>query len=628
MIKGFLTTYLMITGIGAFLALAMPGLVMLGLFMLIIPGLILGMMPTAFMYGIIFAAGWATARTMFGDGVISILIALAVLLLVVTTIPKPTRARDIAAFKASILPDVIPSKPIELKGAVRFNFKSPNRNKSSGPYVRGQSGYICDSYCLAALFTPGVTSVTVDQAGFDDRGKPSIEARTYRLLRRPDCQSNYEVDFESIHAPLRTNSKPGIALYEDGKVLVAQWAMKLTNEYCIVMEAPIEEHDFTITELSTNGRYTGGKWKFGPGRIDTQTLTIRQGDDLIFRSHRSTLTTLAKALFIGFAGDLTNPHFRWERETIFSGEKYGSVDFQRSMGDFTNLAGKPIDGSSRKENAGVHLPAYRAQMLSALNDPSLTEKSPSFKVMESYFKAINDNATPEDIEILKRLFSDGRISRYEGAWGLNLPLDQMIPVYNAYTKRVIAEGAPLSFQKSLMSNAVSKMGPDTFKLIGPDQLTLLNNPATRLAVPELVTALGYGGPNSGRVLIQYLRQHAEAAANIQRMRTNRDISRYDLQAERDANLTMIGAAQKGLCLMAPKDPVLLKQLEEILDSGIMPPHLVTGHNRTDWDVLLVRMGKPVSSLEKPASLSGHVNSHRDRVQHRANRWKPEDCERM
>lgn len=59
MMKGFLTTYLMITGIGAFLALAMPGLVMLGLFMLILPGLILGMMPTAFIYGVIFAVGWA-----------------------------------------------------------------------------------------------------------------------------------------------------------------------------------------------------------------------------------------------------------------------------------------------------------------------------------------------------------------------------------------------------------------------------------------------------------------------------------------------------------------------------------------------------------------------------------------
>jgi hypothetical protein len=628
MIKGFLTTYLMITGVGAFLALAMPGLVMLGLFMLIIPGLIMAIMPTAFMYGVIFAAGWATARTMFGDGIISILSGLAVLVLVVTTIPKPTRARDIAAYKASILPNIIPSKPIELKGDVRFNFKSPKRNKSSGAYVKGQSGYICDSYCLAALFTPGVTSVTVDQSGFDDLGKPSIEARTYRLLRRPNCQSNYEVNLENIHAPLRTNSKPGIALYDDGKVLVAQWAMKLANEYCIVMEAPLQKHNFTITELSANGPSDGGRWKFGPGRIGTQTLTIHQGHDLIYRSHRSTVTTLAKALLIGFAGDLTNPHFRWERETIYSGEKYGSVDFQKSMGDFTNLAGKPIDGSSRKENAGAHLPAYRAQMLSALNDPSLTEKSPGFKVMESYFKAIDDHASPEDIEVLKRLFSDRRISRYEGAWGLNLPIEQMIPIYNAYTKRVIAEGAPLSFQNSLMSNAVSKLGSDTFKLIGPDQITLLNDPSTRLAVPELVRALGYGGPSSGRVLIQYLKQHAEAVANIQRMRETRKVSGYGFQAERDANLTVIGAAQKGLCLLAPKDPILLKQLEDVLNSGIMPPHLIKGHNRTDWDVLLVRMGKPVSSLEKPESLGGGVDSHRDRVQDRADRWKPEDCDRM
>jgi hypothetical protein len=344
--------------------------------------------------------------------------------------------------------------------------------------------------------------------------------------------------------------------------------------------------------------------------------------------HRSTLTTLAKVLLIGFAGDLTNPHFRWERETIYSGEKYGSVDLQTIMGEFTNLAGKPIDGSSRKENSGAHLPAYRSQLLSALNDPTLTEQSPGFKVMESYFKAINDNASPEDIEILKRLFSDSRISRYEGAWNLNLSIEQMLPIYNAYTKRVIAEGAPLSFQKSLMSNAVSKLGPDTFKLIGPDQITLLNDPTTRLAVPELVRALGYGGPNSGRVLIQYLKQHAGAVANIQRLRETREISGYGLQAERDANLTLIGAAQKGLCLLAPKDLILLKQLEDVLDSGIMPPHLVKGHSRTDWDVLLVRMGKPASSLAKPEGLGGHVGSHRERVQVRANRWKPEDCDRM
>jgi hypothetical protein len=627
----FLTLYLAWTGVGAFIALAMPGLVMLGLFMLILPGLILGIMPTAFMYGVIFTVGFLAARAIFGDGVISIIAGLAFLVLVITTIPQPTRAADIAAYKASILPAVTPAKPIELKGDIRFNFNNPSMNKSSGPYVKGRSGYRCDSYCLAALFTPGVTSVTIDKSGLDDLGKPSIEARTYRLVARPDCRSNYEVNFDNITAPLRTNSKPGVSLFDDSKVLVSDWAMRLANEFCVVMEVPVQNHHFTITELISNGSggpYRGGNWKFGSGRIDTQTLTIHQGKDLVFREHRSSVTTLAKVLLIGFAGDLTNPHFRWERATLYSGDKYGSVDLQKSMGDFTNLAGKPVDGSSRKENAAAHLPAYRAQMLSALNDPSLSEKSPAFKVMESYFAAISDKAAPEDVEILSRLFSDTRITRYEGAWNLRLPAEHMIPIYNAYTKRIIAEGAPSRFQKSLMSNAVAKMGTDTFKLIGPDQIRLLNNPSWRLAVPELVRALGYGGLNSGRTLIQYLKQHAGAIANIDRMRKNREVSGYGLQEQRDANMTLIGAAQRGLCIMAPRDPALLNELDEFLRSGAMPRYLVTGHNQTDWDVLLVRMGKPVASLEKPESMSGTAAKHQDLVRQRAQRWKPEDCDRM
>jgi hypothetical protein len=50
----WLKTYLIITGIGAFVALTMPWLVIIGSF-LIVPGIILASMPTAFMYGVAFA---------------------------------------------------------------------------------------------------------------------------------------------------------------------------------------------------------------------------------------------------------------------------------------------------------------------------------------------------------------------------------------------------------------------------------------------------------------------------------------------------------------------------------------------------------------------------------------------
>ena len=620
--------YLIITGIGAFVALAMPSLVILGFFLLIIPGLILSLMPTAFMYGVIFTAGWFAARTAFGDGIVAILVGVAVLAFVVTATTKPTRAVDFAAYNASILPDVTPAKLIGLKGNVRFNFSSVKLNKlkdATYPYVKGTGGYVCDSYCIAALFTPGVSSVTVDQTGFDDNGKPSIEARTYRLLSKPGCTSNIELDFGSITAPLRGDPGGGIASYEDGKVLVAQWAMKLANDYCLVMEPALAEHDFTITEQNKRGQSNRKKWDFGPGSVETQTIEIHQGANLVYRTHQSSLNTLSKLLLIEPTGGMENFRFGWSRATINSKKGYDSVTLQKSLGESTNLAGKPVSGSGKKENAAAMLPALRTQLSTALSDPSLTAKSPSFQVMESYFKAVGDNAEPVDVELLSKLFADPRITRYEGAWHLNLPVDQMIPVYNAYTQRVIAGGYPLILQKSLMDNAVSKMGPAVYKLIGPAQKPLLDDPIKRLAVPELVKALGYGPAINGKNLLLMLKQHAEAKADIDRRRNNNELKGYGEQAERDAHTTLIGAAKAGLCIMAPRDPTLLQELEDFLSSGVLPKYQVQGNEMASWDVILVRMGKPISSVNKPENLSGTADNHRRRVQSRVDRWTPEDC---
>jgi hypothetical protein len=630
-IKGFLTTYLVVTGIGAFLALAMPSLVVIGLFMLIIPGLILGLMPSAFMYGVIFTAGWIVARAFFGHGIIAVMAGIVAVVIVSTTITKPSRLRDMATYKASILPDVTPAAPIELRGDVRFNLKDIRINKTQIPghlYKAGQAGYACESYCLAALFTPGVTSVTIDKAGFDDQGKPSIEARTYRLARRPDCRSNIEIDFDSIRAPLQGEPGGGIRNHEDGKVLVSKWAMKLASEFCLVMEPALRNHHFTITERNTDGQYIRDKWAFGPGRLSTQTVEIHQGSDLVYRAHQSSITTLSKILFIEGNGGIENFSFGWSRQTTHSKRGHDSVTLQKSVGSSTNLAGRPVAGASKKKAAAEMLPLYRTQLQAALNDPSLNDKSPAFKVMEQYFSAVGDPAAPEDIELISRLFADQRISRYEGAWHLKLPIGQMIPIYNAYTRRIIAQDYSPTFQRSLMDNAVSKLGADSYKLIAALQKPLLDDPIKRLAVPELVKALGYGPEINGRNLFNILKQHAWAKADIDRRRKSRELKGYGEQVERDAHTTLIGAAKIGLCLMAPNDAALRQDIDDFLRAGVLMDHEVQGHNRTDWDVLLVRMGKPLSNVEKPENLSGTVDQHRKRVGERVSRWKPEDCHRM
>lgn len=239
-----------------------------------------------------------------------------------------------------------------------------------------------------------------------------------------------------------------------------------------------------------------------------------------------------------------------------------AVTLQKSLGEATNLAGKPVAGASKKEVAAEMLPLYRTQLQAAIDDPSLNEKSPAFKVMEQCFAAVGDTAAPDDIELISRLFADQRIGRYEGAWHLKLPVDQMIPIYNAYTRRIIAQDYSPTLQRSLMDNAVSKMGPDSYKLIGALQKPLLDDPIKRLAVPELVKALGYGPEINGRNLFNMLKQHGWAKADIDHRRKTRELKGYGEQIERDAHTTLIGAAKVGLCLMAPKDEALRQDIDD------------------------------------------------------------------
>lgn len=618
-----ITVYLIVTGIGAFIALAMPTLVILGFYLLILPGLILSLMPTAFLYGVIFAAGWVVARMVFGDGIIPVVAGLGTLALVVTTVPMPTRAADLAAYKASNLPDVAPAKPIELQGDLRFNFDNPKTNKSSGPYVKGQAGYACDSYCMAALFTPGVTSVTVDKVSLDDHGKPSADARTYRLARRPECSSNIEIDFNSIHAPLQGEPGSGMDNHEDGKVLVSQWALKLASEFCLVMEPPLQTHDLTITERLIGSTSRSG-WGFEQAVPSSQTIEVHRGNSLIYRDHQSSITTLTKPLLIAFSGS-GNSSFGWARTTTNSKRGHGSVELRNSLGQATNLAGKPISGASKKEASAEMLPSYRTQLAAALNDPSLTEKSPSFQMMERYFAAIGDTATPQDVELIARLFSDPRITRYEGAWHLKLPADQMVTIYNAYTRRLIRTGAPASATKSMIDKAVQHMGADAIKLIGPDQQALLDDPVKRMAVPELVQALGYGAPDNGRVLFGILKQSVATVADIHRRRQSRELKGYGEQEQHDGHIGVIDAAKTGLCLLAPKDPQLLAQLETYLKNGDMPSHMVDGHAMTDWYVILIRMGMPISRAEKPHNMSGTSSNYLRNLQRKVDNWKPDRC---
>ena len=57
----------------------------------------------------------------------------------------------------------------------------------------------------------------------------------------------------------------------------------------------------------------------------------------------------------------------------------------------------------------------------------------------------------------------------------------------------------------------------------------------------------------------------------------------------------------------------------------MPRNAVTGHAMTDWNVALVRMGKPVNTVEKPEDISGTLAGYQRNIQAKVDHWRPDRC---
>jgi hypothetical protein len=92
----YLVKYLLITGLAGVVAVFVPGLVVVGFF-LIIPGVFLALMPTAFLWGAIFAAVWWPARAVMGTAVmgtavlgnwLAAVLGIAVTTAVLTAVPR------------------------------------------------------------------------------------------------------------------------------------------------------------------------------------------------------------------------------------------------------------------------------------------------------------------------------------------------------------------------------------------------------------------------------------------------------------------------------------------------------------------------------------------------------------
>ena len=611
-----LKRYLLVTGLGTFIALAKPDLVVLGYF-LVIPGLLLSLAPTAFLWGCIFTLVWSLFRTFVPDR-FAVLGGLAVTAALLFAIPWPSLQAGEKLLETSVLPDISPAEPLRPSGDVRLDIAPRHDNKN--PPVKGYvRAFSCDNLCVALLFTPGVKSVTVNDSGpftpeqhRDGTGGFATGARTYRLLPKTACGGR----------EIKPDIEGRVGLFgktlEENRAIEAEWNLKLSSEYCVVAEPPISTWDMMFRQggysYPDTKRTSLGPWSLGRPRAQINYVDIRDGNGgVALRRLINRVSVLAQPFSISPSGGIENFHFGWSRKTLSNAERYAEGDLITILKAHTTLAGRPPSADL--------LPQIRRRLQQAVADPALAASDPAFATIETYFAAIAAKPLSDaDLALVRSLILDERITSYPGIYHLKkVPADHHREIRAAVVRRVLTTANVQGLVRGRVGNVLAESPKGAFTTLSKDEQRLLASPDRRVAAAGLVARLSDAGADAVPLLVDIMRDHGNALNEALAARGN--------DTERSARIhthsPVIEAARVAFCRLGDVAAPALPQIEAMIAGGVIPDYSLTGHGGSDWNLMLVRLGKPLDTIRKPKSLSGTEAGHRRNLQEKLRRFDPD-----
>ena len=616
--RRLLTGYLVATGAGAFIALTMPSLVVLGFFLLLVPGLVLSVAPTAFLWGCLFAVAWWPGSRLMGER-FGIAAALAATAAIVIAIPLPSLVAGQKRLEASLLPDILPSAAVSPSGDVRLDLPRPRWDNKNPPVAGHVRAFSCDNLCVALLFAPNVTSVTVNDSGAftpdehrEGTGGFATGVRTYRLAAKETCgERAIEVDLEGRVGLF------GKSL-EENRAIAAEWNLKLAAEHCVVAGPPIAAFDMMLRHGEYHSPDTEERWvsRWSLGRSPAQVayVEIRDGSGtVLLRRLVSRVSVLAQPFAIWPTGGIENFRFGWGRETLSNAESYAEVDLLGALKAHSTLAEQspPAD----------LLPQIRGRLQQALADPALAASDPAFEIMEAYFAGIGKTRLDdEDLALVTALVLDDRITAYRGLHNLNkAAADQHRQIGAAIVRRLLATGDVIALRNSGFGDFLAKSPQGAFTTLSGDERRLLASADRRVAAGGLIARLSDGGGSIVPLIVGIMRHHGaalKAALASKESATER--------SERiHAHSGTIEAARVALCRLGPAAASALPDIEAMISGGVVPPYSLDGHGGTDWNLMLLRLGKPMETIRQPDRLSGSEANYRRIMQERLSRFDPE-----
>ena len=577
----WLKTYLIVTGIGAFLALAAPGLVVMGTFLFAIPGLVLAVMPTAFMYGVVVAL-FRLLLENYLSGVPLNLLSGAATLALFWAIPQPGLASAKAVLASVRQPDVAPDAPLALEGDILItrSFQSD-----------------CDSLCAALLKTPGVTSVRLQTQHHG--------SHTYQIV--PDTTPG-ERATATGHGLLEEPRPAGSrALSRDPlaqrRALEAEWNLMLSGGKALLRSDDAPAPDFTIAiedgpALADGIRASGHvDWSLSPSDPQHHTLTISDGAERVLL-RQSVLWVFAPLapLLIGPSGGTDNFRFGWAHKRLGDGKASSELPLDQLLLSHTDIA-RGVDMQAAETRT-------REELARALDDPRRPASDPAFALANQWmdsFRARDRSFDEDDRRLLVRILDDPRVQSPVGVWEVMKRIDDdAADLRRAAARRFLAASKKKEARDWI--NALAGRPAGSYAVLLPEERAILSDPAVSMYATGLIRRLGDGGVDAVPDLLRLLREYSV-----------HDAGKYGF-----SDLTEgVSEVRAGFRRTGPAASFARRDIEALLAT----PGLDRRYRRDqeEWDTLLVVLGKPVGTLTKPETLGGTEAKYRERVAQRAAR---------
>ncbi len=541
---------LIITGILAGLAIVAPQLVVLGYFLLIIPGLILTAAPTVFVY----LAGTAVIRKLLPISSVKTAtsVAFCVTLLLGWLAMQPLRHSALRTYQASLQPDVIPNEPIVLNGHVRI--ERPDKRNAPD----------CDYLCMALLDSPGVTSVTTRTAGENKQAPPGIQTTAYTLAPADQKQAVglFPHDPGQIvrEYPPLVQLHGGTKLVAATKAVQAEWALRLAGKERLQQTAPVDAQ--TADWVLRIESHTTEK----SGKLCQVTVLDADGTVRLRRSYRKQAIP-AKMFYFGFhtAGMTSNGWFDVGQTVLETGEK--SLKPESSLLETIKFPVPSCDSNA--------LLVLRDKVRESLDNPNATPAQ--VDMLRNYLGLFFFDATQQDHQLIAQIVADDRVKEIDQQIK-NVTSTKKTPeaMRVAYAKRILMDHTSADLRHWL-AECLASLPPGAFANPSAEHLAIWDTPEIYQNAAPFVATVAYLGAEQAMPKLSAM---LATAIDLPDWHTRRPL---------------IDGIRAAMIRLGPQASAAVPQVRELFLRRPSPIMNNAG-DADDWRFALARMGVAIEEL--------------------------------